>query len=411
MNVPCRNCNAELRHSFVDLGPSPLANSYVEPDRVLEAEPFYSLHAYVCDKCFLVQLPAVTKAETIFSDNYAYFSSYSDSVLAHSRAYVAMMMDRFGYGGGHQVVELASNDGYLLQYFKERGVPVLGIEPTGNTAEVAIAAGIPTRNVFFGVETAKALVAEGIRADLIIGNNVTAHVPDVHDFIGGQKILLKDDGVITLEFPHLKQMMDKNYFDMIYHEHFSYLSLYAIRDVFARNGLTVFDVDEIKPQGGSIRVYGRHDADSSKPVSERVTRLIETELADGVTSLDYYRRFAEQVYRSKRDLLRFLMEAKEAGKSVVGYGAPAKGNTLLNFCGVRTDFIDYTVDRNPNKQNRLLPGTRIPVRGPEAILETRPDYVLILPWNIRDEVMSQMAEVRTWGGRFVVPLPEVAVLD
>ncbi len=411
MNVPCRNCKAELRHTFVDLGPSPLANSYVQPGAALEAEPFYALHAYVCDQCFLVQLPAVTKAEAIFSDSYAYFSSYSESVLAHSREYVGMMMERFGYGAGSQVVELASNDGYLLQYFKERGVPVLGVEPTGNTAEVAIAAGIPTRNVFFGVETARALVAEGIRADLIIGNNVTAHVPDLHDFVGGQKILLKDDGVITLEFPHLKQMMDKNYFDMIYHEHFSYLSLYAIRDVFARNGLRVFDVEEIKPQGGSLRVFGCHEGDGSKPVSDRVTTLLETELADGVTSLDYYRRFAEQVYRSKRDLLRFLMAAKEDGKSVVGYGAPAKGNTLLNFCGVRTDFIDYTVDRNPNKQDRLLPGTRIPIRGPEAIAETRPDYVLILPWNIKDEVMTQMAGVREWGGKFVVPLPEVAVLD
>lgn len=411
MSIPCRNCGATLRHTFVDLGPSPLANSYVEPDSVLEAEPFYSLHAYVCDRCFLVQLPAVTRAENIFSDTYAYYSSYSDTVLAHSRDYVAMMMERFAYGGGHQVVELASNDGYLLKYFKERGVPVLGIEPAGKVAEVAIAAGIPTRAVFFGVETARKLVAEGIRADLIIGNNVVAHVPDLHDFVGGQKVLLKDDGVITLEFSHLKQLMARNYFDNVYHEHYQYYSLYAMRDVLARNGLTIFDVDEIPPQGGSLRIYARHDADTSKPVSPRVEALIADEIAIGVTSLDYYRSFADQVHRSKRALLRFLMEAKEAGKSVVGYGAPAKGNTLLNFCGVRTDFLDYTVDRNPNKQGRLLPGTRIPVRGPEAIAETRPDYVLILPWNIKDEVMAQMAGIREWGGRFVVPLPEVAVLD
>jgi hypothetical protein len=410
MTVPCRNCRAELAHTFVDLGASPLANSYVERQSALNMEPFYPLHAFVCDQCFLVQLPAVTRAESIFTD-YAYFSSYSDSVLAHSRGYVDMMVDRFGFGGGHQVVELASNDGYLLKYFKAKGIPVLGIEPARNVAEVAIAAGIPTRSVFFGVEAARALVAEGIRADLIIGNNVVAHVPDLHDFVGGQKILLKDDGIVTLEFPHLKQLMDNNYFDTIYHEHFSYFSLYAIRDVFARNGLAIFDVDEIPPQGGSLRIYGRHEADASKPVSPRVDALLAVELADGVTSLERYRSFTDQVNRSKRELLSFLIAAKEEGKSVVGYGAPAKGNTLLNFCGVRTDFLDYTVDRNPNKQGRFLPGTGIPIRAPEAIKETKPDYVLILPWNIRDEVVGQMPGVRDWGGRFVVPLPQVAVLD
>jgi hypothetical protein len=288
---------------------------------------------------------------------------------------------------------------------------VLGVEPAANVAEAAVAAGIPTRSVFFGVDAARALVAEGLRADLIVGNNVLAHVPDLHDFVGGQRILLKEEGVITLEFPHLRQMMDKNYFDTIYHEHFSYFSLYAVRDVLDRHRLTLFDVDEITPQGGSLRIYARHAADMSKPVTARVEQLLEAELRDGVTSLERYRGFSEQVRRSKRDLLRFLIATKEAGKSVVGYGAPAKGNTLLNFCGVRTDFLDYTVDRNPRKQGRLLPGTRIPIRAPEAILETRPDYVLILPWNIKEEIVDQMAAIREWGGRFVVPLPAVAVLD
>jgi hypothetical protein len=409
MTLLCRNCGAVLQHTFVDLGASPLANSYVEASAV-DMEPFYPLHVFVCEGCFLVQLPAVTRAENIFVD-YAYFSSFSKSVLDHARDYVAMAVDRFNLDERHQVVELASNDGYLLQYFKERGIPVLGVEPAANVAEAAVAAGIPTRSVFFGVDAARALVAEGLRADLIVGNNVLAHVPDLHDFVGGQRILLKEEGVITLEFPHLRQMMDKNYFDTIYHEHFSYFSLYAVRDVLDRHRLTLFDVDEITPQGGSLRIYARHVADMSKPVTARVEQLLEAELRDGVTSLERYRGFSEQVRRSKRDLLRFLIATKEAGKSVVGYGAPAKGNTLLNFCGVRTDFLDYTVDRNPRKQGRLLPGTRIPIRAPEAILETRPDYVLILPWNIKEEIVDQMAAIREWGGRFVVPLPAVAVLD
>jgi SAM-dependent methyltransferase len=409
MTLSCRNCGADLQHTFVDLGASPLANSYVDASAV-DMEPFYPLHVFICERCFLVQLPAVTRAESIFGD-YAYFSSYSKSVLDHARDYVAMVVDRFNLDQRHQVVELASNDGYLLQYFMERGIPVLGVEPAANVAQVAVAAGIPTRSVFFGVEAARALVAEGVRADLIVGNNVLAHVPDLHDFVGGQRILLKEGGVITLEFPHLKQMMDKNYFDTIYHEHFSYFSLYAVRDVLARHRLTLFDVDEIAPQGGSLRIYACHEGDVSKPVMASVDALLEAELRDGVTSLERYRGFAEQVRRSKRDLLRFLIATKEAGKSVVGYGAPAKGNTLLNFCGVRTDFLDYTVDRNPLKQGRLLPGTRIPIRAPEAILETRPDYVLILPWNIKDEIVEQMAVIREWGGRFVVPLPAVALLD
>jgi SAM-dependent methyltransferase len=408
--LACRSCGTPLEHSFVDLGASPLANAYLPPEAVLEAEPFYSLHAFVCHACFLVQLPAVERREAIFNADYAYFSSYSQSVLDHSRAYVAAMVERFGFDARHQVVEIASNDGYLLQYFKARGIPVLGVEPSANVAEAAIAAGIPSRVRFFGVETAAALAAEGIRADLLLGNNVFAHVPDINDFVGGLKLLLAPDGIITLEFPHLLQLMERNYYDTIYHEHFSYLSLISTEKIFARHGLTVFDVEEIPPQGGSLRVYGRHAESDARPVGPRVAALREREIAAGLTSLDRYRAFAEQVHRSKRDLLRFLIDAREAGRTVVGYGAPAKGNTLLNFCGIGTDLLAYTVDVSPHKQGRLLPGTRIPIHAPERIMETKPDYVLILPWNIRDEIMASMAAVRDWGGRFVVPLPEVEVL-
>jgi len=409
--LECRFCNTPLQHSFIDLGTSPLANSYVPPDAVLAMEPIYALHAYVCHECFLVQLPAVEQRESIFNADYAYFSSYSESVLAHSRAYVAAMIDRFGFDHRTQVVEIASNDGYLLQYFKARGVPVLGIEPSRNVAEAAIAAGIPSRIRFFGVETARDLAAEGIRADLLVGNNVLAHVPDINDFVGGLKVLLAPGGVITLEFPHLLQLMERNYYDTIYHEHFSYLSLISVETIFAHHGLTLFEVEEIVPQGGSLRVYARHAEDAAAhPVDPRLDALRHREISEGLTSLARYRRFAEAVYCTKRDLLRFLIEAREAGKTVVGYGAPAKGNTLLNFCGIKTDLVAYTVDVSPHKQGRLLPGTRIPIHAPEKILETRPDYVLILPWNIRDEIMAQMAGIRDWGGQFVVPLPEVAVL-
>jgi SAM-dependent methyltransferase len=409
--LACRFCGTPLKHTFVDLGASPLANSYVPLDSVLGMEPFYSLHTFVCDQCFLVQLPAVETRETIFNEEYAYFSSYSESVLAHSKAYVEHMVDRFGFDGGSQVVEIASNDGYLLQYFHERGVPVLGIEPSANCAEVAVAKGIPSRVRFFGVETATDLAAEGIKADLMLGNNVLAHVPDINDFVGGLKILLAPGGVITIEFPHLLRLMQQNYYDQIYHEHFSYLSFIAVEKIFAHHGLTLFDVEEVAPQGGSLRIYGRHtDDEAAHPLNPRVEAMRNREIADGLTALDAYARFAEKVHRSKRELLRFLIEAKEAGKTVVGYGAPAKGNTLLNFCGVKTDMLDYTVDVSPHKQNRLLPGTRIPVHAPAKILETKPDYVLILPWNIKEEIMRNMFEVKNWGGQFVVALPEVEVV-
>ncbi|MDR7145342.1 class I SAM-dependent methyltransferase [Rhizobium sp. BE258] len=406
----CRFCAAELTETVVDLGASPLANSYIDLDKTQRAEPFYSLHTYVCTQCYLVQVPPMAPREDIFDSEYAYFSSYSASVLEHARQYVEEMMDRFLFTENHQVIEVASNDGYLLKNFKARGVPVLGIEPSGNVAAVAEAAGIPSRVQFFGVETATQLVAEGIKADLLIGNNVLAHVPDINDFVGGIKKVLGPTGVVTIEFPHLMKMLDLNYYDTIYHEHYSYLSLFSAEKIFALHGMTIFDVDEIKPQGGSLRIYARHTEDSSHPLTPRVDALRSREVDGGVNSLARYKTFADQVHRTKRELLKFLFQAKEDGKTVVAYGAPAKGNTLLNFCGIKTDLIDYTVDVSPHKQNRLLPGTRIPIHAPDMIAETKPDYVLILPWNIRDEIVSQMKDVASWGGRFVVPLPEVEVL-
>lgn len=406
----CRFCGASLDKTFIDLGMSPLANSYVKADESNRMEPFYPLHVYVCNECLLVQLEEFTSPQSIFGD-YAYFSSYSESWLDHAKRYVEEVSDRFSLGPRHHVVEIASNDGYLLQYFVQRGVPVLGVEPAGNVAAVAKQKGIPSVVKFFGVKTARELAKKKKRADLLIGNNVLAHVPNINDFVGGLKILLKPKGVITMEFPHLMRLMSENQFDTIYHEHFSYLSLLAVERVFAKHGLTLFDVEELPTHGGSLRIYARHSNDVSKPVGTRITELREREEQGGFGGLQHYLNFASQVETTKRKLLTFLIEAKEKGKSVVGYGAPAKGNTLLNYCGVRTDFIDYTVDRSPYKQGHLLPGVRIPIFHPDKIKETKPDYVLILPWNIRDEVMQQISYVREWGGKFVVPIPEVMILS
>jgi hypothetical protein len=407
----CRVCNSSLEHVFADLGMSPIANDYVAADRANAMEPFYPLRVYVCESCWLVQLPAVQSADSIFRDDYAYFSSMSKSWLAHAKNYVDMISDRFAIGPQQSVVELASNDGYLLQYFVQRDVPVLGIEPCGNVAQAAEDIGVPTITEFFGTGLADKLVAERDKPDLIIGNNVLAHVPDLMDFVGGLKILLADDGVITVEFPHLARLIEFNQFDTIYHEHFSYFSLLAVSNVFRMHGLRIFDVEELATHGGSLRIFACHDAAAGKPDSDAVAAMLEREREAGLDSLDTYRNFDRKVQRTKRELLKFLVNAKEAGKIVVGYGAPAKGNTLLNFCGVRTDFIDYTVDIAPAKQGTLLPGTHIPVHAPEKILETRPDYVLILPWNIKDEIMTAMSAVREWGGQFVVPIPEVRLLD
>ena len=409
-HLACRFCGAPLSEVFVDLGASPLANSYLEPEDLGKAETFYPLRVYVCGYCLLVQLPEEERPEAIFSD-YAYFSSYSDSWLLHAKTYAEAMIERFGIGPGAQVIEIASNDGYLLRWFKEKGIPVLGVEPAGNVAAAAEAAGVPTLVRFFGEATARELVAEGIGADLLVGNNVLAHVPGLNDFVAGLKILLAPAGVLTMEFPHLLRLMAEDQFDTIYHEHYSYFSFATVRKVFAAHGLTLFDVEELPTHGGSLRIYARHDEDAAKPVGERVADLLAREEAAGLGNLETYRSFGERVQRVKWGLLRFLIASKEAGKSIAGYGAPAKGNTLLNYCGIRTDFLDYTVDRSPHKQGRYLPGVRIPIHGPDRLRETRPDYVLILPWNLKEEIVQQMADVHSWGGRFVVAIPEVEILE
>jgi SAM-dependent methyltransferase len=405
----CRGCGAPLERVFVDLGSSPLANSFLEPAALAAAEPFYPLTVYVCERCWLCQLPEAASPAEIFGD-YAYFSSYSTSWLEHARSYVEAMIARFGLGASHQVVEIASNDGYLLRWFRERGVPVLGVEPAANVAAAARELGIPTEVRFFGLGTARDLVARGLAADLALGNNVLAHVPDLDDFVAGIAVLLKPGGLATFEFPHLVRLVAENQFDTIYHEHFSYFSLVAVARVFERHGLEPFDVDELATHGGSLRLYVQRRGAGGRPVEARVAELAARERALGVETPGYYESFAEQVRETKRKLLEFLIRARREGKRVVGYGAPAKGNTLLNYCGARTDFLDFTVDRSPHKQGRYLPGTRIPILAPEAILEARPDYVLILPWNLSEEIAAQMAAVRAWGGRFVVAIPEVRVL-
>lgn len=408
---PCRFCGAELEHTFCDLGMSPLSNAFLSAFQLQQMEPFYPLHAYVCGSCFLVQLQEFESPQHIFAEDYAYFSSYSQTWLDHARDYTDYMVRRFGYGADSQVVEIASNDGYLLQYFKKRNIPVLGVEPAENCARVAQQAGIPTLVKFFSAALAAERRAQGQGADLLLGNNVLAHVPDLNDFVEGLKILLKPQGVITMEFPHLLRLMRENQFDTIYHEHFSYFSFYTVEKVFARHELKLFDVEQLSTHGGSLRIFAAHAGDATKAMSERVPRLHEEEIGFGIADLRTYRGFSEQVKATKRQLLEFLVKAKAAGKTIVGYGAPAKGNTLLNYCGVRTDFVDYAVDLSPHKQGKFLPGTHIPIFHPDHIRETRPDYILVLPWNLKEEIMSQMAHVREWGAKFVIPIPEVQVLE
>ncbi len=404
----CRFCGTKLEHTFVDLGMSPLCESFLPGEQLNQMEAFYPLHAYVCGKCFLVQLEAYVTPEHIFSD-YAYFSSYSDSWLAHAKKYADRMVERFGIGEKSFVVELASNDGYLLQYFVEKRVPVLGIEPAANVAAVAVKKGVPSLVKFFRRETARELAAVGKQADLLLGNNVLAQVPDLNAFVAGMKMLLKPNGVITMEFPHLQRLMEENQFDTIYHEHFSYFSFVTVEKIFAAHGITLFDVEELPTHGGSLRIYGRHEEDTAKPVSGQVTELRAREEEAGTTRLETYSRFAEQVKETKRKLLEFLIAAKRNGKKIAGYGAPGKGNTLLNYCAIRTDFLDYTVDRNPYKHGRFLPGTHVPIFPPDRIRETKPDFLLILPWNLKDEIIKQNAFIREWGGKFVVPIPEIQV--
>ncbi len=405
----CRSCGEPLTDTFVDLGMSPLCESYVSADNADAMEPFYPLHAMVCRNCLLVQLREYVAPEDIFSE-YAYFSSYSDSWLAHARRYVDQMIDRFGFGPHSRVVEVASNDGYLLQYFLPRGVPVLGIEPAANVARAAQAKGVPTLVKFFGRETAEELAGGGLRADLLLGNNVLAHVPDLNGFVAGLKILLAERGVLTMEFPHLVRLVEGNQFDTIYHEHFSYFSLLAARRVFAAHGLTIVDVEELPTHGGSLRIFARHAEDASRP-GPAVEALVRRESAAGYGCVETYAGFGARVAESKWQLLEFLIGARRQGKTVAGYGAPGKGNTLLNYCGIRPDLLQYTVDRSPLKQGKLLPGTRIPVFPPERLAETRPDYLLILPWNLKDEIVEQLAYTRRWGARCVLPIPGVMLLS
>ena len=389
---------------------SPLCESYLTADQLNQMEPFYPLHVKVCKQCFLVQLEEYVSAEHIFTE-YAYFSSYSDSWLKHASNYVDMISERLGLGARSLAVELASNDGYLLQYFVQKGIPVLGVEPAVNVAKAAEQKGVTTLVKFFGRQTARKMVADGQAADLVIGNNVLAQVPNLNDFVGGIRILLKPGGVATLEFPHLERLMAENQYDTIYHEHFSYFSLITLEKIFPAHGLVLFDVDEIPTHGGSIRVYLRHFEDTAKPVTPAVVNLRERELAAGLDRMETYATFAEQVTESKRTLLELLIRLRREGKRVAGYGAPGKGNTLLNYCGIRTDFLEFTVDRNPYKHGRFLPGTHIPIHPPERIRERRPDYILILPWNLKAEILAQLACAREWGAKFIVPIPVARIFD
>ena len=405
----CRFCSAPLENVFLDLGMSPLANSYLKKDDNGEKEKFFPLKAYVCSECLLVQLEEWESPENIFGD-YAYFSSYSESWLQHAKKYVDNVITRFGLGPDTSVVEIASNDGYLLQYFVEHEIPVLGIEPAQNVAAVARARGIPTRVDFFGERSAKTLRREGLRANLLIGNNVLAHVPNLNDFVGGISILLDDRGVATMEFPHLMRLFDECQIDTIYHEHFSYFSFLTVEKIFASHSMTLFDVEELSTHGGSLRIYAQHTGRGRHAVSSRVSALREREIAAGFANLEHYQAFEERALETKRKLIDFLETAKREGKRVVGYGAPAKGNTLLNYCGVSPDLIEYTVDRNPHKQGHLLPGTHIPIYEPERIGVTKPDYILILPWNLQQEIISQLSFARSWGAKFIVPIPEPVVI-
>jgi SAM-dependent methyltransferase len=405
----CRFCGAPVEAVFADLGMSPLANSYLPPERANAMEPFYPLRALVCGSCFLVQLEEFETPEHIFSD-YAYFSSYSSSWLEHSKSYSELMIERFGLDASSHVVEIASNDGYLLQYFHERRISVLGIEPAANVAKVALQKGIPTLVEFFGETTAASLAGES-SADLLLGNNVLAHVPDLNDFVAGMKILLKPGGVITMEFPHLMSLMRENQWDTIYHEHFSYFSFLTVSRVFEAHGLRLFDVEELPTHGGSLRIYGCHAGDAEKPESAAAAELRERERKAGYEQIDTYLAYNSRVEQDKRQILSFLIELKRQGLRIAGYGAPAKGNTLLNYCGIGCDFIDYTCDLNPHKQGHFLPGSHIPIRSPEALREDRPDVVLILPWNLKDEIVEQLSFIGEWGGRFAARTPELTLLS
>ena len=409
-NAHCRYCGNTLKYTFVDLGMSPLCESYVSLVDIDKMEPFYPLHAYVCEACFLVQLEEYVKPEDIFTE-YAYFSSYSDSWVEHARRYTEKMVERFKLGRKSFVIEIGSNDGYLLQHFVRRGIPVLGIEPAANVAREAREKNVPTRVEFFGEKLGFDLASKKQKADLVVGNNVLAQAPRLNDFVRGLKIVLKTDGIITLEFPHLLRLIEENQFDTIYHEHFSYFSLITVEKIFRSHNLTVFDVEELPTHGGSLRIYACHGDNRKNEVTENVNSVKIAEQSAGLQTLAYYLSFADGVKETKFKILEFLIDAKRRGKSIAGYGAPGKGNTLLNYCGIRTDFIDYVVDRNPYKHGKFLPGTHIPIQKPEKIAETRPDYVVIMPWNFKEEIMKQISFIREWGAKFVVFIPRVTLYD
>lgn len=406
----CRFCAQPLTRTFVDLGMSPLCQTHIEPDKLNYMERFYPLHVWVCEKCYLVQLEQYVSPDDIFSD-YAYFSSYSDSWVEHARRYTRQMIERFALGRDSKVMEIASNDGYLLQHFVAAGIPCLGIEPAENVARVATGKGVPTTVCFFGASSAGDIARDSGKPDLLLGNNVLAHVPDINDFVRGMKHLLKPGGVITMEFPHLARLIDENQFDTIYHEHFSYLSFTTVEEIFAHHGLTLFDVEELATHGGSLRIFACHAGDARHPVGAAVPAMKQFEISAGLRDFATYDAFEERVRKTKRKLLGFLIAAREEGKRVVGYGAPGKGNTLLNYCGIRTDLLDFTVDRSPHKYGRYTPGTHIPILHPDELRRSRPDYVLILPWNLEREIVSSNSYIADWGGRFVVPIPRVRVLD
>ncbi len=406
----CRFCGTELKHVFIDLGSAPPSNSYLTASQLDKPESFYPLKIFVCSNCFLVQVDEYKKASEIFDNEYAYFSSYSTSWLAHAKTYTEKMIGRFGYNEKSLVIEIASNDGYLLQYFKEKKIPVLGIEPTESTAKVAREKGIESITEFFGETFAGKLVAQNRKADLLLGNNVLAHVPDINDFVEGLKVALKNDGVITMEFPHLVKLIENSQFDTIYHEHFSYLSFTTVNTVFQTHGLSMFDVEEIPTHGGSLRIYAKHKGDDSKPISKSVSGLLEKEKSAGITDMNYYNGFGEKVTRIKNDLLHFLDEQKKLGKRIAAYGAAAKGNTLLNYCGIKNDVITFVVDASPHKQGKFLPGSHIPIVPESEIRKTKPDFIIVFPWNIKEEIFNQLGYIREWGGQFVISIPKFEVI-
>ena len=404
----CRFCNNPLTHEFVDLVNSPPSNSYLTAEQLNEPEVYYPLRVFVCEKCFLVQLDEYKSAEQIFDEDYAYFSSFSSSWLDHSKRYVEMMSERFGYGSSSLVIEIASNDGYLLQYFHEKGVPVLGVEPTLSTAEAAREKDIETLTEFFGSKFARELAGTGRQADLLLGNNVLAHVPDINDFVEGLRIALKPGGVITMEFPHVLRLIEECQFDTIYHEHFSYLSLTTTKAVFAAHGLEIFDVEELTTHGGSLRVFAGH-ADAHPALSDRVRELLETEQKAGITGIELYQGFQDRVDTIRDELLAFLLAEKRSGKRIAAYGAAAKGNTLLNYCGIKKGLIDFVVDASPHKQGKFLPGSHIPIVDESALRDARPDHVLILPWNLKPEIVKQLTYIQDWGGKFVTMAPRLEI--